>query len=153
MSKQEYFKLLKDPRWQKKRLEVMERDHFGCVNCGDNKSTLNIHHLIYFPNNKPWEYDDKFLITLCEECHEWEKNNAKRCFKELKLGLASCQFLNGGILALGEKFQKLIHPQAPEITVAGLCFALDNIGIIQEMYFAHLEELYVDKKRVKNEVV
>jgi len=72
MIKQEYYKLLKDPRWQKKRLEVMERDEFTCQLCGQTERTLHIHHLKYFKNRNPWEIDNKFLLTLCELCHEEE---------------------------------------------------------------------------------
>jgi len=63
-----YLDKLKDPRWQKKRLKVMERDLFTCAACGDNKSTLNVHHLKY--GKDPWSVDDKYLVTLCEKCHE-----------------------------------------------------------------------------------
>lgn len=31
---------------------------------------LNIHHLYYVKNYKPWEYDDNALITLCADCHK-----------------------------------------------------------------------------------
>lgn len=65
-----YADLLKDPRWQKKRLEVMERDNFTCQSCGDTKSTLNVHHAYYEKGKKPWEYPDNTLITWCEKCHE-----------------------------------------------------------------------------------
>lgn len=42
-----YYEMLKDPRWQKKRLEIMERDEFACRDCGDKESTLNVHHTYY----------------------------------------------------------------------------------------------------------
>ena len=42
-----YWEKLRDPRWQKKRLEIMERDDFTCVHCQDNASTLNVHHGFY----------------------------------------------------------------------------------------------------------
>lgn len=65
-----YADLLKDPRWQKKRLEVMERDKFTCRSCGDTKSTLNVHHAYYEKGKMPWEYPDESLVTWCEECHD-----------------------------------------------------------------------------------
>jgi len=67
-----YSEKLKDPRWQKKRLEIMKRDNFTCRWCGDNENTLNIHHLNYEKNKNPWEYEDNKLITICESCHESE---------------------------------------------------------------------------------
>ena len=60
----------KDPRWQKKRLEIMERDNFTCQSCGDTESTLNVHHTYYEKGKKPWEYPDVTLITWCENCHK-----------------------------------------------------------------------------------
>jgi hypothetical protein len=69
MDKQIYFDLLKDPRWQRKRLEIMKRDNFACVMCNDKKHTLNVHHDYYIIDKAPWEYDDKDLRTLCEDCH------------------------------------------------------------------------------------
>ena len=64
-----YSEKLKDPRWQKKRLEIMQRDNFSCRNCGDKKSTLNVHHIKYPKNAGPWSGDDDDKITLCENCH------------------------------------------------------------------------------------
>jgi hypothetical protein len=37
-----YSEKLKDPRWQKKRLEVMKRDDFKCKLCNDETTTLQI---------------------------------------------------------------------------------------------------------------
>jgi len=36
-----YAEKLKDPRWQKKRLEIMERDEWTCQWCVDSESPLN----------------------------------------------------------------------------------------------------------------
>ena len=67
-----YSEKLKDPRWQKKRLEVMERDKFRCLSCGDEKSTLAVHHLYYVSGRNPWQYPMWSLQTLCEGCHDME---------------------------------------------------------------------------------
>lgn len=71
MAKRTYSEKLKDPRWQKKRLEILERDSWACVYCGDTKSTLHVHHEIYEGRN-PWDTPGYCLSTLCEECHEVE---------------------------------------------------------------------------------
>lgn len=65
-----YYEKLKDPRWQRKRLEILERDGFACAVCGSNTSTLHVHHGFYRRNVEPWDYPSKSLHTLCEECHE-----------------------------------------------------------------------------------
>lgn len=70
---------IKSPLWQKKRLEIMEKDNFTCQICGDKETTLNVHHLHYKQGNLIHEYDDKCLITLCENCHknEYDWQNMK----------------------------------------------------------------------------
>lgn len=70
MAKKTYYEKLKDPRWQKKRLEVMQLRDFCCEVCGDSTSPLNVHHKEYFKNAEPWEYENEQLAVLCESCHE-----------------------------------------------------------------------------------
>ncbi len=67
-----YSEKLKDPRWQKKRLEIFARDEWCCRNCYDSKSTLTVHHFRYIPGRDPWDYPPDLLISLCEECHSIE---------------------------------------------------------------------------------
>jgi hypothetical protein len=69
MAAKTYWEKLKDPRWQKKRLEVLQRDEFRCRNCHSESKTLNVHHAFYERGREPWEYDGECLLTLCEECH------------------------------------------------------------------------------------
>lgn len=64
-----YKHALKDPRWQKKRLEIFQRDDWQCQKCGDKKSMLAVHHESYIEGFEPWEYPSAMLTTLCEECH------------------------------------------------------------------------------------
>ena len=68
-----YSDKLKDPRWQKRRLEVMQRDGWQCVRCGSGLNDgipFNVHHLRY--HKEPWNARDEDLETLCEQCHERE---------------------------------------------------------------------------------
>jgi 5-methylcytosine-specific restriction endonuclease McrA len=60
---------LQDGRWQKKRLEILSRDKFECLNCHESNN-LQVHHLHYEANLKPWEYDNDSLVTLCDLCHD-----------------------------------------------------------------------------------
>jgi len=69
-NKKSYAEKLKDPRWQKKRLEILERDEWKCMSCGDKENTLHVHHIFYFPGKEPWDVHNGFLITLCEKCHK-----------------------------------------------------------------------------------
>lgn len=69
MSRYDYSEKLKDPQWQKKRLQVMERAGWKCQSCGDAKETLCVHHLVY-SKGEPWDAPDETLECLCETCHE-----------------------------------------------------------------------------------
>ena len=70
MSKLSYYEKLKLPLWQRKRLEIMERDLFTCVCCYGDEQTLNVHHHYYTKGKNPWEYPNDALVTLCENCHK-----------------------------------------------------------------------------------
>lgn len=78
-----YWEKLKDPRWQKKRLEVLERDKFTCITCGDTESTLHVHHGYYEKGLEPWEYELNTLWTLCEECHKVVQNDLLNIHAEI----------------------------------------------------------------------
>lgn len=69
-----YKEQMKDPRWQKKRLEVFDHDKWSCQGCGDTTTTLAVHHIQYFKGRQPWEYNTDELITLCERCHSATHN-------------------------------------------------------------------------------
>lgn len=75
-----YAEMLKDPRWQKKRLEVMQRDGFRCQHCLSEDKPLQVHHLVYDKDKKPWEYDNNQLITLCEDCHQNETGDSRMIY-------------------------------------------------------------------------
>lgn len=60
---------LLNPKWQKKRLEIFERDEWTCQFCGSKKKTLAVHHKKYLKGKKPWQYPKRLLITACEPCH------------------------------------------------------------------------------------
>ena len=72
MENVKYSEKFKDPRWQKKRLEIFKRDGWACRYCFDADSMLAVHHTFYKPNYDPWDYPDASLITLCKSCHEAE---------------------------------------------------------------------------------
>lgn len=77
-----YIEKLKDPRWQKRRLEILERDKWRCVDCGDTERTLHVHHY-WYEGSEPWEHPDESMATLCEECHDIETGSGKKEEQEL----------------------------------------------------------------------
>lgn len=65
-----YQEQLKSPLWQKFRLEILQRDHFRCRCCGNDKDQLHTHHLYYLPKTLLWEYDMDGVVSVCPACHE-----------------------------------------------------------------------------------
>lgn len=84
-----YWQKLKDPRWQQKRLRVMERDNFTCRDCADTKKNQQVHHCFY-EKGDPWDTGDEFLLTLCDECHENRgalESDGKRMLAQIFVGM------------------------------------------------------------------
>lgn len=67
-----YGELLRDPRWQRKRLEIFDRDDFACQNCGSESRELHCHHRSYERGREPWDYPNQNFVTLCFICHQGE---------------------------------------------------------------------------------
>ena len=65
-----YREQLLHPKWQKRRLEILNRASFACECCGAEEKTLHVHHKRYAKGRMAWEYEDRELIALCETCHE-----------------------------------------------------------------------------------
>jgi 5-methylcytosine-specific restriction endonuclease McrA len=65
-----YAEQLKDPRWQRKRLEILSRADFTCEQCGSTDRTLHVHHKFYAKGALAWEYRNFQLKALCESCHQ-----------------------------------------------------------------------------------
>lgn len=80
MEKKNYSELLKDPRWQKKRLEIFQRDDWKCINCKCADKELHVHHVYYDGKLLPWEYPDRAYLTLCSSCHEEEHSDVELKF-------------------------------------------------------------------------
>jgi len=79
-----YSEKLKDPRWQKKRLEVLQRDSFTCQLCGDAETELHVHHHTYAKGRQPWEYELTNFSTYCKHCH-CVVEDLKTSFSEIPL--------------------------------------------------------------------
>lgn len=79
-----YSEKLKDPRWQKRRLEILSKNKFACEVCGDDEETLHVHHIIYHPMRDPWNYEDNELQCLCESCHKEIEEFIKRATEAIR---------------------------------------------------------------------
>lgn len=69
MNHNRYSEQLRDPRWQRKKNRILDRDNYTCQFCGSDQKTLHVHHTFYLKNAAPWDYKDEGLITLCDQCH------------------------------------------------------------------------------------
>lgn len=83
MVRKSYNEKLKDPRWQRKRLEALQAADWKCAACKATDKTLHVHHKKYA--GEPWEVPLGWLQVLCEDCHESE--HGKKEFKRLSLYL------------------------------------------------------------------
>lgn len=120
-----YAEKLRDPRWQKKRLEIMGRDKFTCQKCSDATKTLNVHHRYYSKGAMPWEYPDNALVTLCEPCH--------------RIIEARVEFINREIHGRDyrqESFFRMLNAVKGEgpHSYPGCGFIVDSVGEFLEIY-------------------
>jgi len=63
-------------QWKVKSIEIKNRDNFKCFIC-NSSNNLEVHHTMYFKDVKLWNYENKFLITLCRNCHQETHDNKK----------------------------------------------------------------------------
>lgn len=112
-----YSEKLKDPRWQKKRLEILQRDDWRCQFCDNEKEMLQVHHLRYFKDAEPWDYDNRYLLTLCESCHKAESANRKMVENTLLLILRERKYSFEDLIKIGKGFLAK-KSDTPEIIAA-----------------------------------
>lgn len=86
-----YSEKLRDPRWQKKRLAVLERENWSCQCCGDKTSTLHVHHLVY-SKGEPWDAPMENLECLCSGCHEWREQWNEMCEERTTIPTRFCYY-------------------------------------------------------------
>jgi hypothetical protein len=128
-----YSEKLRDPRWQKKRLEVMQRDNFTCQLCDDKDTTLNVHHCYYDRGKNPWEYDIASLITLCENCHKSEEEERPHTL-DLTKELSKFGWMQEHILAIAEIFCRESVKAKDVHAVRWFLQSGNNFEVIREKY-------------------
>jgi hypothetical protein len=139
----EYSKLLRDPRWQKLRLQIFERDDWACCKCGDTEKTLAVHHKRYIRDKKPWEYDPNDLMTLCEDCHQEEYELRPDCEAVLLEVLKIKGFFWHEVDMLASSLMGLkFTDHSPEVVLTAICWALRNVEMRHEIVTAYLKSLH-----------
>jgi hypothetical protein len=137
-----YAQKLKDPRWQKRRLEILSRDEFACALCGDSENTLHVHHIAY-TTEEPWNAPDHQLVTLCASCHDAETAALYEALKTLGSGARAFGLMSGGILAIAEAFAGSEPLHQPDVVADAIAVAIRNPAEQRRLiaaYFDHLAE-------------
>lgn len=140
-----YAEKLKDPRWQKKRLEILQRDGFACRVCFDTTTTLHVHHKFYKRGANPWDYPDESLITLCAECHKDETTDIDRAIHALCEVIKS-KFLSHEIDRITKGFEKFQIIHEGEVCASSIEYALADSKNLLDTYFKHLEDIKKERK-------
>lgn len=137
-----YQKKLLDPRWQKKRLDILNRDEFTCQGCGDDKKTLHVHHRIYSPGKDPWDISDRYLVTLCCDCHECETEAIKNMKEDLLTSFAHAGILAkhlDGLVTEIPYIDTSLH--LPEVIISAIGFAISDSKRLQVLLDNYIEYL------------
>lgn len=83
MDARTYAEKLRDPRWQRRRLEIFQRDNWKCQLCSRTDLELHLHHL-YRTTEDPWDEPDLHLLTVCQLCHDQQPGNPRGGFRNPK---------------------------------------------------------------------
>lgn len=145
MANKSYSDKLKDPRWQKKRLEIFERDGFSCQHCSDTESTLHVHHMYYEKGKEPWEYDNNALLTLCESCHENETLDRGYQEADLLQLLRKEEYSASDIYIITSAIQKFQSSKPPFVKSMILFYAITRPDA-EEYYFNQLQQSVDSRK-------
>jgi hypothetical protein len=137
-----YSDKLKDPRWQKKRLEILQRDNWECQRCEDKKSTLHVHHRRYIPGRDPWDYPEETLVTLCEDCHEEESASINETCSDL-IAMIRDKFYSNEVYILADAFHLLEVENLHSHAVAEMIhWVLSDPEVFKEMNSRYLDVWY-----------
>ena len=132
MKKSEYAEKFKDVRWQKKRLEIFDRDGWRCVKCGDDENTLHVHHRYYDWGKYPWMYENDSLVTLCAECHEGESELMKSAEVRLERAIRM-NFLGADADMIAEGFWNIDKPKNANVFAIAFMRALLDKSFVESM--------------------
>ena len=158
-TKSTYSEKLKDPRWQKKRLEVMEYNDFCCEVCGDSKSTLHVHHNEYLKGREVWDYERDQLSVICDSCHE--ETHSKTDFLKYVCSFANLEgpgnsrdelaFLIAGYLGL--EYEKVLSQsdwESCSFTLAPYACGINAAIEGKELLANHLDVFFKEKYGEEN---
>jgi hypothetical protein len=141
-----YSDKLQDPRWQKKRLVILQRDGFTCQSCCDMENTLHVHHRLYISGRDPWDYPDGLLVTLCKDCHERERIVVPNCLAEIEDALKE-KFLADDIVEITSGLAQVSMVHMPAIVANVIGWALqdeETMRLLLDRYLEGASEKYLE---------
>ena len=114
-----YAEKLKHPKWQQRRLQLLESAKWKCERCSTKEVTLHVHHHFYRSRANPWDYPDYAYVVLCENCHADAEQENKQ-FKEhieclYEIGNLSVDAVVGFIKALRMQHRVQSDPSYTEL--------------------------------------
>jgi hypothetical protein len=123
---------LKDPRWQKKRLEILNASNWTCDTCDATKKTLHVHHAWYEWGKEPWDYPNESLSCLCEDCHASAELDRVELLMHLNRSNLSMLELIGYMKA--EAFDEGVEYEFDTLEdIVGACMFLTSYGAAEHM--------------------
>lgn len=136
-----YSEKLRDPRWQKKRLEILERDEWTCQLCFDTENTLNVHHKVYEKGKEPWDIDNNKLVTLCEQCHAEEKEYRPGEEQFLLRVLRERGFFSVDLNGLTCGFMAMEMDHLPEVIATVLGDAMQDKATMEKLVSSYFKKI------------
>jgi hypothetical protein len=130
MNATDYEAKLADPRWNCKRLEILDRDNRTCRSCNAKDCELHVHHCFYDFDAEPWDHPDESLVTLCEVCHTRETHATRRHKKFLMDSLSRVGLLIADHMRLSHAIRhRFCNARNAQEDLRVLCFALQSNDI------------------------
>lgn len=148
-----YSQKLRDPRWQKKRLHILELNGWRCAECGSTTKNLQVHHVIYCKLD-PWDYPDESLQVFCSECHEERQEIADDVANALKMSLKDVPTAQMRKAAMGcKKETRDLDKMTLEASLAAAWErSVSGLGVLDHKLFQDVvmavfsSQAYVDEK-------
>lgn len=107
---------------------------------------LVVHHRRYIAGKEPWDYPDGSLVTLCEECHEIERELWQECEGALIETLKE-KFFSTDLCSLASGFHA-IESKYPSGTFSEIMeWALSNEDLIEKVSALYFEDMKMRKEK------
>ena len=127
-----YGEKLKDPRWQKMRLEIFKRHGWACRWCHAKKRTLAVHHLWYETEAEPWEATPESLLTVCESCHQTEYDSRAKYEALLLEAIRRKGFSFVGLMHFKDSVDSLLLNGMADYHAAAISLRINDILLTEE---------------------